>query len=98
MKTVLFIVFGILMVVTLGLLVFSIINIVKCYKGVKICKDGIIECEKINNYSAIDIYKRAISDFKDAIENYWLSIVANALMFIINTTYLFLLIFNVIEI
>lgn len=98
MKTVLFIVIGILVAVTLGLLIFSIINIIKCYKGVKICKDGIIECEKINNYNAIDIYKSAISDFKNAIENYWLSIVLNALMFIINTTYLFLLIFNVIEI
>lgn len=98
MKTVLFIIIGILIAVTLGLLVLSICNIVKCYKGVKICKDGIIECEKNNNYSAIDIYKSAISDFKDAIENYWFSIVVNVLMFIINTTYLFLLVFNVIEI
>ena len=98
MKTVLFIVIGILMAVTLGTLIFSIINIVKCYKGVKICKDGIIECEKNNNYTAVVTYKKAISQFKDAIENYWLSIVLNALMFIINTTYLFLLIFNVIEI
>lgn len=98
MKTVLFIVIGILIAVTLGSLIFSICNIVKCYKGVKICNEGIIECEKINNYSAIDTYKRAISDFKDAIGNYWVSIVLNALMFIINTAYLFLLVFNVIEI
>lgn len=81
MKTVLFIVIGILIAVTLGLLVFSIINIVKCYKGVKTCT-----------------YERAIFYFKDAIENYWISILLNALMFIINTTYLFLLVFNVIEI
>lgn len=98
MKTVLIIVIGILIAVTLGLLIFSIINILKCYKGVKICKDGIIESEKHDNYSAVVNYKRAISGFKDAIGNYWASIVANSLMFIINTTYLFLLIFNVIEI
>ena len=95
MKTVLLIVIGILIAVTLGLLIFSIINIVKCYKGVKTCNKGIIESEENFNSRAISNYKRAISYYEDAIEDYWVSIVLNALMFIINTTFLFLLVFNV---
>ena len=84
MKTALLI-FGIVLI--LGALTsvgFCVYNLAKCYKGIRICKAGIIECGEKNQYAPIAEYNRAIAQFKEAIESYYMTIGIDALVIILN--------------
>ena len=84
MKTVMLI-FGIVLI--LGALTsvgFCVYNLVKCYKGIRICKAGIIECGEKNQYAPIVEYNRAIEQFKDAIRYYYMTISIDAFVVILN--------------
>lgn len=76
------------MVLILGALAsicFCVYNLVKCYRGVRICKAGIIECGEKNQYAPIAEYNRAIAQFKEAIESYYMTIGIDALIVILNS-------------
>ena len=63
---------------------FCVYNLVKCYKGINICKAGIIECGEKNQYAPIAEYNRAIAQFKEAIRYYYMTISIDALVVILN--------------
>lgn len=65
-------------------IVFCIYNLVKCYKGIRICKSGIIECGEKDQYAPIATYNKAIAQFKEAISSYYTVIGIDALVFILN--------------
>lgn len=78
-------IFGIVLI--LGALTsvgFSVYNLIKCYKGIRICKAGIIECGEKNQYTLIAEYNRAIAQFKEAIRYYYMTIGIDALIVILN--------------
>ena len=84
MKTALLI-FGIVLI--LGALIsigFCVYSLVKCYKGIRICKAGIIECGEKNQYAPITEYNRAIAQFKEAIRYYYMTISIDTLVVILN--------------
>lgn len=84
MKTALLI-FGIVLMVIASISIASCIyNLVKCYKGVRICKAGIVECGEKNQYAPIAEYNKAIAQFKEAISSYYTVIGIDALVFILN--------------
>ena len=90
MKTALLI-FGIVLI--LGALIsigFCIYNLVKCYKGINICKAGIIECGEKNQYAPIVEYNRAIAQFKEAIKGYYMTISIDALVVILNAVVIYI--------
>lgn len=64
---------------------FCIYSLVKCYKGIRICKAGIIECGEKNQYAPIVEYNRAIAQFKDAIRYYYMTISIDTFVVILNT-------------
>ena len=78
-------IFGIVLI--LGALIsigFCVYSLVKCYKGIRICKAGIIECGEKNQYAPIVEYNRAIAQFKDAIRYYYMTISIDAFVVILN--------------
>ena len=62
---------------------FCVYNLVKCYKGIRICRAGIIECGEKNQYAPIVEYNRAIAQFKEAIKSYYMTIGIDALVVIL---------------
>ena len=90
MKTALLI-FGIVLI--LGALIsigFCVYSLVKCYKGIRICKAGIIECGEKNQYAPIAEYNKAIAQFKDAIRYYYMTIGIDALVVILNAAVIYI--------
>lgn len=78
-------IFGIVLI--LGALIsigFCVYSLVKCYKGIRICKAGIVECGEKNQYTPIVEYNRAIAQFKDAIRYYYMTISIDAFVVILN--------------
>ena len=78
-------IFGIVLI--LGALIsigFCVYSLVKCYKGIRICKAGIIECGEKNQYAPIAEYNRAITQFKGAIRYYYMTICIDAFVVILN--------------
>lgn len=69
---------------------FCVYNLVKCYRGVRICKAGIIECGEKNQYAPIAEYNRAIAQFKEAIESYYMTIGIDALVVILNSLVIYI--------
>lgn len=69
---------------------FCVYNLVKCYQGVRICKAGIIECGEKNQYIPIVEYNKAISQFKEAIESYYMTIGIDALVVILNSLVIYI--------
>ena len=69
---------------------FCVYNLVKCYKGIRICKAGIVECGEKNQYSPIAEYNRAIAQFKEAIRYYYMTISIDALVVILNTVVIYI--------
>lgn len=84
MKTALLIFGIVLMAIAFISIVSCIYNLVKCYKGVRICKAGIVECGEKNQYAPIAEYNKAIAQFKEAIEGYYMTIGIDVLVFILN--------------
>lgn len=85
MKTVMLI-FGIVLILgALASIGFCVYNLVKCYKGIRICKAGIVECGEKNQYSPIVEYNRAIAQFKEAINSYYMTISIDMLIVILNS-------------
>lgn len=79
-------IFGIVLI--LGALTsvgFCVYNLVKCYKGIRICKAGIVECSEKNQYTPIVEYNRAISQFKEAIKGYYVTVSIDMLIVILNS-------------
>jgi hypothetical protein len=90
MKTALLI-FGIVLILgALASIGFCVYNLVKCYKGIRICKAGIIECGEKNQYAPIAEYNRAIAQFKEAIESYYMTICIDALVVILNSLVIYI--------
>jgi hypothetical protein len=90
MKTALLI-FGIVLILgALASIGFCVYNLVKCYRGVRICKAGIIECGEKNQYAPIAEYNRAIAQFKEAIESYYMTIGIDALVVILNSLVIYI--------
>lgn len=85
MKTVMLIVGIVLILGALISIGFCIYNLVKCYKGIRICKAGIIECGEKKQYTPIAEYNKAIAQFKEAIESYYMTIGIDVLVVIFNT-------------
>ena len=69
---------------------FCVYNLVKCYKGIRICKAGIVECGEKNQYSPIAEYNRAIAQFKEAIRYYYMTISIDALVVILNAAVIYI--------
>lgn len=69
---------------------FCVYNLVKCYRGVRICKAGIIECGEKNQYAPIAEYNKAIAQFKEAIESYYMTIGIDALVVILNSLVIYI--------
>lgn len=84
MKTALLIFGIVLMAIAFISIVSCIYNLVKGYKGIRICKAGIIECGEKNQYTPIAEYNRAIAQFKEAIKSYYTIIGIYVLIFILN--------------
>jgi hypothetical protein len=90
MKTALLI-FGIVLILgALASIGFCVYNLVKCYKGIRICKAGIIECGEKNQYAPIVEYNRAIAKFKEAIESYYMTIGIDSLVVILNSLVIYI--------
>lgn len=90
MKTVMLII-GIVLI--LGALIstgFCVYSLVKCYRGIRICKAGIIECGEKNQYAPIAEYNRAIAQFKEAIRYYYMTISIDALVVILNAAVIYI--------
>lgn len=85
MKTALLIFVIVLILVALTSICFCVYNLVKCYKGIRICKAGIIECDEKNQYGPKVEYNKAIAQFKEAIESYYMTIGIDALVIILNS-------------
>lgn len=84
-------IFGIVLI--LGALTsvgFCVYNLVKCYRGIRICKAGIVECGEKNQYTPIYQYNKAIAQFKEAIKNYYLVISIDALVVILNAAVIYI--------
>lgn len=64
---------------------FCVYNLVKCYKGIRICKAGIVECGEKNQYTPIVEYNRAIAQFKEAIKGYYVTVSIDMLIVILNS-------------
>ena len=90
MKIVLLILGIVLMSGALISIVVCICNLVKCYKGIRICKSGIVECGEKNHYAPIATYNKAIAQFKEAIEGYYMTIGIDVLVFILNAFVIFI--------
>ena len=69
---------------------FCVYNLVKCYKGIRICKAGIVECGEKNQYAPIAEYNRAIAQFKEAIRYYYMTISIDALVVILNAAVIYI--------
>lgn len=79
-------IFGIVLILgALASIGFCVYNLVKCYKGIRICKAGIVECGEKNQYSPIVEYNRAIAQFKEAINSYYMTISIDMLIVILNS-------------
>lgn len=84
-------IFGIVLILgALASISFCVYNLVKCYKGIRICKAGIIECGEKNQYTPIAEYNRAIAQFKEAIESYYMTIGIDALVVILNSLVIYI--------
>lgn len=84
-------IFGIVLI--LGALIsmgFCVYNLIKCYKGIRICKAGIVECGEKNQYTPIVEFNRAIAQFKDAIRYYYMTISIDALVVILNAVVIYI--------
>lgn len=90
MKTVMLIVGIVLILGALASIGFCIYNLVKCYKGIRICKAGIVECGEKNQYTPIVEYNRAIAQFKEAIKSYYMTISIDALVVILNAAVIYI--------
>lgn len=90
MKTVMLIIGIVLILGALASIGFCVYNLVKCYKGINICKAGIIECGEKNQYTPIAEYNRAIAQFKEAIESYYMTIGIDALVVILNAAVIYI--------
>ena len=80
-------------VLILGALIsigFCVYSLVKCYKGIRICKAGIIECGEKNQYAPIAEYNRTIAQFKEAIRYYYMTISIDALVVILNAAVIYI--------
>ena len=64
---------------------FCVYNLVKCYKGIRICKAGIVECGEKNQYTPIVEYNRAIAQFKEASKGYYVTISIDMSIVILNS-------------
>ena len=90
MKTALLI-FGIVLILgALASIGFCVYNLVKCYKGIRICKAGIIECGEKNQYTPIVEYNRAIAQFKEAIKGYYVTVSIDMLIVILNSIVIYI--------
>lgn len=84
-------IFGIVLILgALASIGFCVYNLVKCYKGIRICKAGIIECGEKNQYAPIVEYNRAIAQFKEAIESYYMTIGIDMLIVILNSVVIYI--------
>jgi hypothetical protein len=84
-------IFGIVLILgALASIGFCVYNLVKCYRGVRICKAGIIECGEKNQYAPIAEYNRAIAQFKDAIRYYYMTIGIDAFVVILNSLVIYI--------
>lgn len=85
MKTALLIIGIVLILGALISIGFCVYNLVKCYKGIRICKAGIIECGEKNQYAPVVEYNRAIAQFKEAIKGYYTTLSIDMLIVILNS-------------
>ena len=85
MKTVMLILGIVLILGALASIGFCVYNLVKCYKGIRICKAGIVECGEKNQYTPIVEYNRAIAQFKEAIKGYYVTVSIDMLIVILNS-------------
>lgn len=69
---------------------FCVYNLVKCYRGIRICKAGIVECGEKNQYSPIAEYNRAIAQFKEAIKYYYTTLIVDILIVILNSVVIYI--------
>lgn len=84
-------IFGIVLILgALASIGFCVYNLVKCYKGIRICKAGIIECGEKNQYAPVVEYNRAIAQFKEAIESYYMTIGIDVLVIILNSLVIYI--------
>lgn len=90
MKTVMLIIGIVLILGALTSVGFCVYNLVKCYKGIRICKAGIVECGEKNQYAPIAEYNRAIAQFKEAIRYYYMTISIDALVVILNAAVIYI--------
>lgn len=90
MKTVMLIVGIVLILGALISIGFSVYSLIKCYRGIRICKAGIIECGEKNQYAPIAEYNRAIAQFKEAIRYYYMTISIDALVVILNAAVIYI--------
>lgn len=84
MKTVMLILGIVLILGALTSIGFGVYSLVKCYKGIRICKAGIIECGDKNQYAPIVEYNKAIAQFKEAIKYYYTTLSVDMLIVILN--------------
>ena len=90
MKTVMLI-FGIVLILwALTSIGFCVYNLIKCYKGIRICKAGIVECGEKNQYTPIYHYNKAIAQFKEAIKSYYVVISIDMLIVILNSIVIYI--------
>lgn len=85
MKTVMLI---FVIVFILGALIsigFCVYNLIKCYKGIRVCKAGIVECGENNQYTPIYYYNKAIAQYKEAIKGYYDTLSIYMLIVILNS-------------
>ena len=64
---------------------FCVYNLIKCYKGIRICKAGIIECGEKKQYTPIAEYNKSIAQFKEAIKGYYVTVSIDMLIVILNS-------------
>lgn len=84
-------IFGIVLILgALASIGFCVYNLVKCYRGIRICKAGIVECGEKNQYSPIAEYNRAIAQFKEAIKYYYTTLIVDILIVILNSVVIYI--------
>ena len=85
MKTVMLILGIVLILGALTSVGFCVYNLVKCYKGIRICKAGIVECGEKNQYTPVYHYNKAIAQYKEAIKGYYTTLSIDMLIVILNS-------------
>lgn len=90
MKTVMLIVGIVLILGALISIGFSVYNLVKCYKGIQICKAGIVECGEMNQYTLIYDYNKVIAQYKEAIKGYYTTLSIDMLIVILNSVVIYI--------